>query len=79
MGFSVYLKGEATGFIRIRNMNSNDTISTLINKLRDNLKTDKLIICMFEGNILDKDKTLEHYKIKRHSWIEYSVNYRGGK
>jgi len=79
MGFSVYLKGEATGFIKIKNMNNNDTINTLTNKLRDKLKTDKLIICMYEGEILDKDKTLEYYKIKRHTWIEYSTNYRGGK
>ena len=78
MGFSVYLK-KGNIPIRIRDMNEDDTIGTLIEKLKQKIKTNKLIVCIFDSVILDNSKTLKDYGIKRHSYIEYSDNYKGGK
>ena len=77
MGFSVYLKSGPVP-IRIKDMNSYDTIECLINKLKAKINSNKLIVCIFNSKILENGKTLEYYGIKRHSTIEYTENYRGG-
>lgn len=78
MGFSVYLrKGNIP--IRIKDMNENDTIGTLIEKLKKKINATGLIVCIYDSKILENSKTLKDYGIKRHSYIEYSDNYRGGK
>ena len=63
------------GFYRYMN---DDTIGDLIDKLKK-IQSTKLIVCIFNGIPFDKSKTLKFYGIKRHSYIEYSEKYKGGK
>ena len=77
MGFSVYLRSGSIP-TRIRDMSEDDTIQTLIDKLKKKINSDKLIICIFNGIPLENKKTLKFYGIKRHSYVEYSEKYKGG-
>ncbi len=77
MGFSVYLQ-QGRKIVRIKDMKGNDTIENLIKKLKEKINSNKLILCIFEGNPLEPNKTLDYYKIKKHSYIQYSEKYKGG-
>ena len=59
-------------------MKGSDTIGNLIKKLKEKIKCNKYILCIFDGTPLDPNKTLDFYKIKRHSHIDYSEKYKGG-
>jgi len=78
MGFSVYLRSGGKP-IRIKDMNENDSIELLITKLKAKIKSTKLIVCIFNSVVLENKKTLKDYGIKRHDYIEYSENYKGGE
>ena len=77
MGFSVYLQ-KGTKIVKIKDMKGSDKIENLIKKLKEKIKSNKLILCIFESDPLDPNKTLDDYKIKKHSYIQYSENYKGG-
>lgn len=77
MGFSVYLRSGGIP-VRIKDMNEDDTIGTLIEKLKKKINSTKLIMCIFNSAPLDASKTLKFYGIKRHNYIEYTENYKGG-
>jgi len=77
MGFSVYLQ-QGKKIVRIKDMKGSDTIENLIKKLKEKIKSNRLILCLFDGKALESNKTLDDYKIKRHSYIQYSENYKGG-
>ena len=78
MGFSVYLQ-QGNKPIKIKDMNGTDTIATLIGKLKEKIKSTKLILCIFNSVPLDPKQTLNYYNIKKHSYIQYSERYKGGK
>ena len=78
MGFSVYLQ-QGRKQVRIKDMNGSDTIATLISKLKTKINSNKLILCIYDGIPLDPKNTLDFYKIKKHSYVQYSERYRGGK
>lgn len=77
MGFSVYLQ---SGKIKkkISDMNDNDSVQKLIDKLKNKINSKKIILCIFESKALDPKLTLGFYGIKRHDVIQYSENYKGG-
>ena len=77
MGFSVYLQSGKKK-CKIKDMNETDTISTMISKLKEKIKSTKLILCIFDSVPLEPSNTLKFYGIKRHSIIQYSEKYKGG-
>ena len=77
MGFSVYLQSGKTRK-KITEVDSNTTIQTVIDKLKEQIKSNKLILCIFESKPLEPGKTLGFYGIKRHNVIQYTDKYKGG-